>query len=225
MFAENAASIGTPSKIEALKDILKKFQGRRFIIFTEFVASMDCIASHIKGMNIPVFRLSGSQSMEKRTGVIREFRHTPSSVLVATEAGGVGLNLQFCNHLVNFDLPWNPMKVEQRIGRIDRIGQEDEVCIFNLVTENTIEEYVVEILAKKLRMFEMVVGEMGSVLGHMEAGQSLEQMIRSIWVKSDTADEEKQGFKDLADKVAETRKKYDRNRTNNHIMDQIGKSA
>jgi len=224
-FSKKAAEIQNPSKIAALKDIILRFRGNRFIVFTEFVASLESTAALISDMNLPVFCLHGNQSFVQREKAIKNFKNTSSSVLISTEAGGVGLNLQFCSHLVNFDLPWNPMKLEQRIGRIDRIGQENEVYIFNLVTEDTIEEYVVEILAKKLRMFEMVVGEMGSVLGHMEIGHSFEQMIRNVWLESSTREEEAEGFRDLAEKCAETRIKYDKNQANNHVVNQIGKSA
>jgi len=126
---------------------------------------------------------------------------------------------------VNFDLGWNPQRIEQRIGRIDRIGQNKEVFIFNLVAHGTVEEYVVHILSKKLRMFEMVVGEMSAVLGHMESGKSFEQMIKKVWLESNSQAEEKQGFKNLAQQLEETRKKYDKSRTNNHVMNQIGQIA
>ena len=87
---------------------------------------------------------------------------------LSTESGGEGRNLQFCNTLVNFDLPWNPMAIEQRIGRIHRIGQTREVFIFNTVVRGTLEEHVLKILDEKINMFELVVGENGEIIGEMD---------------------------------------------------------
>ena len=93
---------------------------------------------------------------------------TEVPVLLCSESGGEGRNLQFCNTLINFDIPWNPMAIEQRIGRIDRIGQTREVFVFNLVTAGTIEDAVLRILDEKINMFELVVGEVGAILGEFE---------------------------------------------------------
>ncbi len=79
-------------------------------------------------------------------------------VLISTEAGGQGINLQFCNKIINYDLPWNPMKLEQRIGRIHRLGQEKDVLIYNLTTKGTIEEKIIDLLDKKINLFESVIG-------------------------------------------------------------------
>jgi hypothetical protein len=85
--------------------------------------------------------------------------------VLCTESGGEGRNIQFCNTLINFDVPWNPMAIEQRIGRIDRIGQQREVFVFNLVTRGTLEEQILQLLDEKISMFELVVGEVGPILG------------------------------------------------------------
>ena len=92
-------------------------------------------------------------------------------MLLCSESGGEGRNLQFCNTLINFDIPWNPMAIEQRIGRIDRIGQAREVFVFNLATAGTIEDQVLRILDEKINMFELVVGEVGAILGALEDQQ------------------------------------------------------
>lgn len=87
-----------------------------------------------------------------------------AQVLIATEAGGEGINLQFCHHVINYDLPWNPMKLEQRIGRVHRLGQEHDVQIYNLVTDNTIEKDILDMLYVKIDVFEKVVGELDDIL-------------------------------------------------------------
>lgn len=98
-----------------------------------------------------------------------------AQVMIATEAGGEGINLQFCHHMINFDLPWNPMRVEQRIGRVHRLGQENDVVIYNLSTEGTIEEHILHLLHEKINMFEMVIGGLDVILERFEQKGSLEK--------------------------------------------------
>lgn len=95
--------------------------------------------------------------------------------MISTESGGEGRNLQFCHVLVNYDLPWNPMRVEQRIGRLHRLGQQHDVQIINLIAANTIEEYVLQLLDEKLRLFSDVVGDVEAIIA--AGGLSLEKQI------------------------------------------------
>ena len=87
-----------------------------------------------------------------------------AQVLIATESGSEGINLQFCHHVINYDLPWNPMKLEQRIGRVHRLGQENDVHIYNLAIQNTIEDHILDLLYVKIGVFEQVVGELDDIL-------------------------------------------------------------
>ncbi len=105
---------------------------------------------------------------------VEEFRET-RQILLSTEAGGEGRNLQFCRTMVNFDLPWNPMRIEQRIGRIHRLGQTRDIRIYNFTTRDTVEDYVLTILHQKIKMFELVIGEMDMVLGHWSERENFEQ--------------------------------------------------
>ena len=104
-------------------------------------------------------------------------------LLLCSESGGEGRNLQFCNTLINFDIPWNPMAIEQRIGRIDRIGQTREVFVFNLATAGTIEDAVLRILDEKINMFELVVGEVGAILGEFEEQQDFSTLVLDAWLQ------------------------------------------
>jgi superfamily II DNA/RNA helicase len=98
-----------------------------------------------------------------------------------------GRNLQFCNIMVNYDLPWNPMRVEQRIGRIHRIGQKREVYIFNMGLKNTIEEYVLDRLYHKIDLFQQTVGELSTILSRLEdSGRSFEDEIFERLVNADS---------------------------------------
>ena len=130
-------------------------------------------------------------SMAACRGLPRMRRSTPSAtevpVLLCSESGGEGRNLQFCNTLINFDIPWNPMAIEQRIGRIDRIGQTREVFVFNLVTTGTIEDEVLRILDEKINMFELVVGEVGAILGEFEDQHDFSTLVLDAWLRTSEA--------------------------------------
>ena len=108
-------------------------------------------------------------------------------VLLCTESGGEGRNIQFCNTLINFDVPWNPMAIEQRIGRIDRIGQQREVFVFNLVTRGTLEEQILHLLDEKISMFELVVGEVGAILGGLEEDRDFADLMLDAWLHTTEA--------------------------------------
>ena len=122
-------------------------------------------------------------------------------MLLCSESGGEGRNLQFCNTLINFDIPWNPMAIEQRIGRIDRIGQTREVFVFNLVTAGTIEDAVLRILDEKINMFELVVGEVGAILGEFEEQQDFSTLVLDAWLQ-DTEQARTTAFAQLEDQLA-----------------------
>ena len=105
-------------------------------------------------------------------------------MLLCTESGGEGRNIQFCNTLINFDVPWNPMTIEQRIGRIDRIGQQRNVFVFNLVTRGTLEERILHLLEEKISMFELVVGEVGAILGSLEEDRDFSELVLDAWLET-----------------------------------------
>jgi superfamily II DNA/RNA helicase len=133
-------------------------------------------------------------------------------VLLCTESGGEGRNLQFCNTLINFDLPWNPQLIEQRIGRLHRIGQTREVFVFNLAVRHTAEEHMLRILDEKIHMFELVIGEIQSILGEMEEGQSFASLVFSAWV-SQTEEGRQDAFDRLGEQLASAREEYERVKT------------
>jgi SNF2 family DNA or RNA helicase len=128
----------------------------------------------------------GSMSGPDKDAAVAAFRDNVP-VLLCSESGGEGRNLQFCNTLINFDIPWNPMAIEQRIGRIDRIGQVREVFVFNLATAGTIEDQVLRILDEKINMFELVVGEVGAILGALDEQQDFSTLVLEAWLQSSDA--------------------------------------
>jgi hypothetical protein len=128
------------------------------------------------------------------------------NVMISTESGGEGRNLQFCHVLVNYDLPWNPMRVEQRIGRLHRIGQERDVKIINFSTQGTIEEYVIDLLSRKIRLFEDVVGDLDLILGEISDEGNFEEMIMDILTRS-SGKELPDRFEEVGRRIEEARKR------------------
>ncbi|MHA1785538.1 MAG: DEAD/DEAH box helicase [Candidatus Helarchaeota archaeon] len=149
-----------------LKKILDKLPAK-CVVFTEFSDTLDYISKFLleEGFEVSIF--SGKLSSKKRAKVIEEFREK-TQILLSTDSGSEGLNLQFSNVLINYDLPWNPMRVEQRIGRIHRLTQAyDEVFIYNFCTEKTIEEYVLKVVFEKIGMFKTILGDIEDILGSL----------------------------------------------------------
>ncbi|MNI56958.1 RNA polymerase-associated protein RapA [compost metagenome] len=122
--------------------------------------------------------------------------------MIATEAGGEGINLQFCHHMINFDLPWNPMRVEQRIGRVHRLGQENDVVIYNLSTEGTIEEHILHLLHEKINMFEMVIGGLDVILERFEQKESFEKSLYKLMLEARSDEELRSGLDHIGDELS-----------------------
>lgn len=157
------------AKAEHLLDLLDRLYteepGRKVIIFTEFVATQFFLQDFLQRRGYSCSVLNGSMGIEDRNNVLQEFK-TKTDLLISTDAGGEGLNLQFANVVINYDLPWNPMKIEQRIGRVDRIGQTRDVLVFNYVLADTVEKRVREVLETKLSVIfeQMGIDKMQDVL-------------------------------------------------------------
>lgn len=156
-------------KVEYLQDIIDKILSadpmQKIIVFTEFVATQKYLADYLRSKDYTVSVLNGTMSIEERNDAMREFRDS-TQIFISTDAGGEGLNLQFSNIIINYDLPWNPMKIEQRCGRVDRIGQTRDVEIYNFIITDTVENRVREVLEDKLSviMKEMGVDKYSDVL-------------------------------------------------------------
>ncbi|WP_232301022.1 helicase-related protein [Caldimonas taiwanensis] len=154
---------GTDAKAEALLELIYKLQQEendpqlKVLVFTEFVPTQAMLAEFLESRGFSVALLNGGMDLDARTRAQQAFSRDVR-VLVSTDAGGEGLNLQFCHVIVNFDMPWNPMRLEQRIGRVDRIGQPHVVRAINLVLEDTVEHRVREVLEEKLAVIAQEFG-------------------------------------------------------------------
>ena len=166
----------TDAKAEALLEWVYRLQqdesdpDLKILIFTEFIPTQEMLRSFLSDRGFTVVCLNGSMDMEERRLVQERFADE-ARILVSTDAGGEGLNLQFCHVVVNYDIPWNPMRLEQRIGRVDRIGQKHEVRALNLVLENSVEHRVREVLEQKLAVIldEFGIDKTGDVLDSADA--------------------------------------------------------
>ena len=128
--------------------------------------------------------------------------------MLASETGGEGRNLQFANTIVNYDLPWNPMKIEQRIGRLHRIGQTQDVFIFNFCLANSIEAYILKILHDKINMFELVVGEIETILGHMGDEFDFSETVIDLWLANEKPKQLNTAFGSLGQQLLDAKHSY-----------------
>ena len=143
--------------VDTLDEILSEDRSQKIIIFTEFVATQKYLQQLLENRGFTVSALNGSMSIDERNEALQEFKKK-TSIFISTDAGGEGLNLQFSNIIINYDLPWNPMKIEQRCGRADRIGQQRDVHIYNFIVGDTVENRVREVLEEKLSVIFKELG-------------------------------------------------------------------
>jgi SNF2 family DNA or RNA helicase len=189
------------SKMRVVEELVRKTP-EKIIIFTEFLATQSYIRTRLEQAGVLTLAFDGSLTSSRKEFVKYEFKERPQyQVMVCTESGGEGINLQFCNTMINYDLPWNPMRLEQRIGRIHRLGQARDVFIYNLYTQNTVEEHLIRLLSEKVKMFEMVIGECERVISKLSIGKSFESRIMDLIVTSSSHEELHQGFSRLGEEI------------------------
>lgn len=181
--ARRCEQAGADAKAEALLDWIYRLQAEenepdlKVLIFTEFVPTQQMLKAFLEERGIAVATLNGSMGMDERKAAQDAFRHTVR-VLLSTDAGGEGLNLQFSHVIINYDIPWNPMRLEQRIGRVDRIGQSKVVRAINFVFEDSVEFRVREVLEQKLAIIfaEFGIDKTSDVLDSAQAGELFEEV-------------------------------------------------
>jgi SNF2 family DNA or RNA helicase len=187
--AKEAERSGPDVKTQALMNLIFQLQGEenddqlKILLFTEFVSTQEMLKVFLEERGISCSILNGSLSMDQRRLVQRDFRDK-SRVLISTDAGGEGLNLQFCHIVINYDLPWNPMRIEQRIGRVDRIGQDKVVKAYNFLYKNSVEARVREVLEIKLAIIldEMGIDKTSDILDTSMSGNLIEGMMTHVVV-------------------------------------------
>ncbi|OBW63498.1 MAG: helicase [Dehalococcoides mccartyi] len=194
--AQRTMKSGPDIKAEALLDWIYKLQQEegnpelKVLIFTEFVPTQEMLRNFLTERGFSVVCLNGSMDLNERKNIQKAFS-LDTRILISTEAGGEGLNLQFCHIVVNYDLPWNPMRIEQRIGRVDRIGQKHPVRGLNLIIKDTVEYRVREVLEKKLAVIleEFGVDKTGDVLDTAEAEAIFDDLFQQVIIEPDRIEE------------------------------------
>jgi ERCC4-related helicase len=209
MGANRKALIFTESR--RTQDYLKNYleangYGGQIVLFNGTNADADSrqIINRWIEANANTGRVTGSRSVDSRTALIEHFRDN-ATVMIATEAGSEGVNLQFCSLVVNYDLPWNPQRIEQRIGRCHRYGQEYDVVVINFLNErNEADRRVHELLSEKFNLFSGVFGASDEVLGSIESGVDFERRILAIYQQCRTHEEIDAAFRQLQAEMEES---------------------
>ena len=175
------------------------------VVFTQFLETQAALAEFLCRAKVETFVINGSTPAPDRQPITEEFRKRGGALLL-THSGTEGRNLQFSHRLVNFDLPWNPMEIEQRIGRLHRLGQLHPVHIYNFVQAGTLQEHLLAILQEKLNLFELVVGETGLVLGERFGSDEFAEEVFRRWRESEGRVAE--AMAGLGDELAAARDAY-----------------
>ena len=206
--------IDTVTKQERLLDIVEEARDTvemgRVIVFTQFRATQQQVLERLSSEGYTVHAFHGGHSSSEKEEIVENFEEE-GGILVSTDAMSEGRNLQFCNIMVNMDLPWNPMRVEQRIGRVHRIGQKRDVFIFNMALKDTVEEYVLDRLYHKIDLFQQSIGELSSILSRLEeSGSSFEEEIFERLVNADSEVDLENDFDAMAVDLQEQRELADK---------------
>ncbi len=204
-YRDLAGSLGDDAKGRALVSLLGSW-GEKLLVFTRFRATQEHLARLLGDRGEPFALYHGGLRRDEKEAAVRAFAGS-CRVMISTEAGGEGRNLQFAHGLVNYDLPWNPMRIEQRIGRLSRVGQTREVHVFNLVAPGTVEEALLEVLDAKINMFELVIGEIDMILGQL-ATEDFEDIVTDLWLASENHDAFRARIGSLGDQLLAAKRAY-----------------
>lgn len=180
-----ASDIGIYSKVQKLLETLSSIPEEQAIIFTLRLETAYMLCDNLNENYMPARVYEGRLSGYERQALIDEFRRNRIQYIVATDTAAEGLNLQNASVVVNYDLHWNPMKIEQRIGRVHRRGQNKDVNIFNLVMKDTIDDYVLKVLFEKINLFKMTIGGIDTILSEVKDDDfNIEETIMDIILRS-----------------------------------------
>jgi SNF2 family DNA or RNA helicase len=207
--AVRAGALAAPAKTAVLLGQLARHaaSGDKVLVFTAYRQTLDQMAGHVAAANLGAVTYHGSLPRVDKERTIAAFREeTP--VMLSTESAGEGRNLQFCHVMVNMDLPWNPMQIEQRLGRLHRVGQDRDVLLTNLVASGTIEEQVLRVLEAKINLFELVVGELDMILGRVDDDFDFEATVFDAFVTSGDDAEFGERMAAIGDDLARARTGY-----------------
>jgi len=200
--------------VQFLKQELQKSPSEKFVLFAYFRGTLHYLQRRLQKDGISTCLLIGGMGDEK-WNVIREFQTGRCSVLLSSEVGSEGIDLQFCRFLINYDLPWNPMRVEQRIGRLDRLGQKAErISIVNFSLQNTIEERILERLYDRINIFRESIGDLEEILGEIT-----DQLVAALFEANLSEEERQQKAEEAATTILKRR--FEQQRLENEAINML----
>jgi SNF2 family DNA or RNA helicase len=202
-----ARAVGRTTKLERLRGLVP---GGKVLLFSRFRATLEEISGFLAEEGVRFAAFHGGMAAAEKDRAVEDLAGPGTDVMLCSEIGGEGRNLQFCHRLINFDLPWNPMQIEQRIGRIHRIGQAEAVDVVNLALAGTAEERILDVLDRRVNLFELVVGEMDLILGDLEDERDFGEQVYDIYARSSGEEEVQDGFQALADRLLEGRRRLEK---------------
>jgi SNF2 family DNA or RNA helicase len=206
---ERAARMTEFSKAETLLHRVRRHTdaGEKVLIFTAFRQTLDALAHRLGEAHVEAAIYHGSLSRSDKQRAIEDFA-AGTQVLLSTESAGEGRNLQFCHAMINVDLPWNPMQIEQRLGRLHRVGQKHDVLLTNLFARGTIEQRMLHVLESKINLFELVVGELDMILGRVHDDYDFEASVFDAFVSSADDEEFDRRLAEIGRALAQAREGY-----------------
>ena len=205
--SHDAHAIQSNVKADRLMAFLESMD-EKVLVFTQYVRTLGYLRGVLEGRGHRVAAYHGSLPPAAKERAVQAFRED-HGIFLSTEAGGEGRNLQFARTVVNYDLPWNPLRIEQRIGRVHRLGQDREVHVVNIWAEETVEAFLMELLDRKIHMFELVVGELDLILGNLGEKRSFEEILLDIWALR-AAEERRSALARLGASLEDARSRYER---------------
>lgn len=207
------------SKAEKLVEIVREIIARdptdKVLIYTRHPMTLRYLSGELNKLGLKVVEFIGGLTREEKTRRIAQFKES-GNIMISTDTGAEGLNFQFCNNLINYDLPWNPMAVEQRIGRLDRIGQKKDMYIYSLAIRGTMEERVVDLIINKMCCIGLVIGELPIILFNLgldDRGKSgmhkIEEMLMNSFIDSkNNLDVFSKSVEEIAEMIEQGVKEY-----------------
>jgi len=202
--ARNAAG---RAKGDVLAALLRRI-GEKAVVFTGFQETHRFLVTRLQGEDVRVASLHGGMRRQEKEEQVELFR-SGADVLVSTEIGSEGRNLHFARVLVNYDLPWNPMRIEQRIGRLHRLGQTRDVYVYNLSAADTIEAHILNLLDAKINMFQLVIGELDTILGDLGEKKAFEDLAMHVWSSTADPEELNRGMEALGERLVTAKRHYE----------------
>lgn len=199
----------TAKATQVLKFLMKSSD--QTVVFFNYIATLDYLQTILHEYKLPFVVFKGTMRKEEKQKALEKFREG-CPIFLSTGTGGEGHNLQFCHTMINYDLPWNPMQIEQRIGRIHRIGQENEVNIYNFCASGSLEDHILDVLDRKINMFELVIGEMDMILGRLKGEQEFSDIVYELWVNDRQKKERQIAFDKLANRLKRARTSYQKSK-------------